>query len=76
MEEMTVLAAAVTAAAAFAATNMDDLFVLMLLFGQARGADERRKIVLGQFLGVALLTAVSTTPSPQLTAFPAMPTAT
>lgn len=59
MEEMTVLAAAVTAAAAFAATNVDDLFVLMLLFGQARGADERRKIVLGQFLGVALLTAVS-----------------
>lgn len=47
------------AAAAFAATNIDDLFVLMLLFGQATGAAGRRAVVLGQFVGVALLTAVS-----------------
>lgn len=49
----------VTAAAAFAATNVDDLFVLMLLFGQAENRPERRKIVLGQYLGIAVLTAVS-----------------
>lgn len=53
------LRAAVAAAAAFAATNVDDLFVLMLLFGQAANGPERRKIVLGQYLGAALLTAVS-----------------
>lgn len=53
------LKAAVTAAAAFAATNIDDLFVLMLLFGQAGRGAERRKIVAGQYLGVGLLTAIS-----------------
>lgn len=45
--------------AAFAATNIDDLFVLMLLFGQANHRAERRKICLGQLLGMAVLTAVS-----------------
>ena len=53
------LKAAITAAAAFAATNVDDLFVLMLLFGQAAHGADRRKIVAGQYVGVALLTAVS-----------------
>ena len=47
------------AAAAFAATNIDDLFVLMLLFGQAGDRARRRKICLGQLLGIAALTAVS-----------------
>ncbi len=47
------------AAAAFVATNIDDLFVLMLLFGQAEGRSARRKICLGQLLGIAFLTAVS-----------------
>ena len=53
------LSSVVTAAAAFAATNVDDLFVLMLLLGQAGNSPQRRKIVLGQYLGVALLTAAS-----------------
>lgn len=48
-----------TAAAAFAATNVDDLFVLMLLFGQAQSGADRRRITAGQYVGVALLTAVS-----------------
>ena len=56
---MTVLAAVVTAAAAFAATNVDDLFVLMLLFGQAQCRADRRRIAAGQYVGVALLTAAS-----------------
>lgn len=53
------LTTVVTAAAAFAATNIDDLFVLMLLFGQAGRTAGRQKIVLGQYLGIACLTAVS-----------------
>ncbi|MBR5537705.1 MAG: cadmium resistance transporter [Clostridia bacterium] len=51
--------AALAAAAAFVATNLDDLLVLMLLFGQAQGAREGRKICLGQLLGIGFLTAVS-----------------
>ena len=47
------------AAAAFAATNLDDLFVLMLLFGQAGGKGARLRIAAGQFLGLSLLTLVS-----------------
>lgn len=47
------------AAAAFAATNIDDLFVLMLLFGQADGKRARLRIAAGQFLGIGLLTLVS-----------------
>ena len=47
------------ATAAFAATNVDDLLVLMLLFGQADRQFERRKICLGQLLGIGALTAVS-----------------
>ena len=46
-------------AAAFAATNVDDLFVLMLLFGQAESRLARQKICLGQLLGIAALTAAS-----------------
>ena len=49
----------VTAAVAFAATNVDDLFVLMLLFGQAINGADRWKIIAGQYVGVAFLTAVS-----------------
>ncbi len=46
-------------AAAFAATNLDDLLVLMLLFGQAEDRLSRRKICLGQLLGIGVLTLVS-----------------
>ena len=47
------------AAAAFAATNLDDLFVLMLLFGQAENTGGRLRITAGQYLGIAVLTALS-----------------
>lgn len=47
------------AAAAFIATNLDDLFVLMLLFGQADGRRARLRITAGQFLGIGLLTLAS-----------------
>ena len=47
------------AAAAFVATNVDDLFVLMLLFGQAHGKTARLRVAAGQFLGIGLLTLAS-----------------
>ena len=48
-----------SAAAAFAATNIDDLFVLMLLFGQAENPGSRVRTTSGQYLGIAVLTSVS-----------------
>ena len=41
------------------ATKIDDLLVLMLLFGQAEDRPSRRRICLGQLLGIGFLTAVS-----------------
>lgn len=47
------------AAAAFVATNIDDIFVLMLLFAQAETIGTRLRIAAGQYLGIGLLTAAS-----------------
>lgn len=47
------------AAAAFFSTNLDDLFVLMLLFAQAGDRAGRRRIAAGQYLGIGALTAFS-----------------
>lgn len=53
------LSAVATAAVAFAATNIDDIFVLMLFFaGSARGF-KRWQIVSGQYLGFAALVSLS-----------------
>ena len=49
----------VTAVLAFISTNIDDIFVLMLCFTAAKMAKQRLAVVLGQYLGTALLTAVS-----------------
>lgn len=43
--------------AAFAATNIDDIFVLMLFFSSL--TFPVRQVVLGQYIGIGLLTAVS-----------------
>ncbi len=48
-----------TGIAAFAATNLDDLLLLCLLFGQAGTSADRRRIALGQVLGLTVLTVVS-----------------
>lgn len=48
-----------SAVAAFVATNLDDLFLLMLLFGQARDGGGRRRVVAGQYLGMGALTTLS-----------------
>lgn len=45
------------AALAFAATNLDDLVVLVLLFSQA--PDRRRDTIVGQYLGFSLLVLLS-----------------
>jgi cadmium resistance protein CadD (predicted permease) len=52
---------AVTAAVVmFAATNVDDMLLLALYFGQAkRDPGAERRIVLGQYLGVAAIIAIS-----------------
>lgn len=48
-----------TAAIAFAATNLDDIVMLMLLFAQGSERFLPRQIVLGQYLGFALLVGLS-----------------
>ncbi|MEU4245990.1 cadmium resistance transporter [Amycolatopsis sp. NPDC026612] len=47
------------AAAMFAATNVDDLVLLAVFFGQAAGRRGELKVVGGQFLGFAAILAVS-----------------
>ncbi len=54
---MTALLAA--AAAAFAATNLDDLLLLCLLFGRADSRRDKGRIALGQVLGLTVLTGIS-----------------
>ncbi len=48
-----------TGAIAFAATNIDDLFVLMLFFSQVDSSFTKSQIYLGQYLGFAGIIACS-----------------
>lgn len=48
-----------TAAIAFAATNIDDIFVLMMFFAQTNQSFRRRHVVLGQYIGITTLIAIS-----------------
>ena len=54
-----VFSAVITGIVTFAATNVDDLFILMLFFSQTDAAFRRRHIVAGQYLGFAALVAIS-----------------
>ena len=49
----------ITAVVAFAATNLDDIVMLMLLFSQVPARFSPRQIVLGQYLGLAVLVGLS-----------------
>ena len=49
----------VTAVVAFATTNIDDIFLLMLFFSQVNVTFRPQHIVLGQYLGFAVLVGVS-----------------
>ncbi|HTJ95343.1 MAG TPA: cadmium resistance transporter, partial [Pararobbsia sp.] len=53
----TMLMAVLLAVAAFAATNVDNLFVLLAFFAEAR--DEWRTVVVGQYMGSLALVAFS-----------------
>ena len=48
-----------TSVGAYIGTTMDDLFVLMLLFSQAEDMPQRKGILQGQCLGIAVLIAAS-----------------
>lgn len=53
------LPAALEATTAFSATNIDDLFLLMLFFSRLNRAIRAWHVVCGQYLGIAALVAVS-----------------
>ena len=53
------LTAVLTGFISFAATNIDDIFILMLFFSQTGEAFRNWHIVLGQYLGFAALVALS-----------------
>ena len=48
-----------TSVAAFAATNIDDLLVLTVLFSQADDGQKKRRVVVGQTLGFVALLGIS-----------------
>jgi len=58
------------AAAAFIATNLDDLLVLLLLFARAKERRGRLRVALGQLLGLAVLTGGAMVCAQGLTALP------
>lgn len=53
------LASVLQAISAFSATNIDDIFILMLLFSRLDNQFKARHVVSGQFLGIAALVFVS-----------------
>ena len=48
-----------SAVMAYAATNIDDIFILMILYAQAEDRRGTMSVAAGQFLGLGILTAVS-----------------
>lgn len=56
---MSLLTTTLTATFAFAATNIDDIVLLTLFFGSSSASLRPRHIVAGQYLGFALLVALS-----------------
>ena len=49
----------ITAFISFVSTNIDDIFILMLFFTQINSVIKTRHIVIGQYLGIGALTAIS-----------------
>ncbi|MBW4657845.1 MAG: cadmium resistance transporter [Drouetiella hepatica Uher 2000/2452] len=56
---MPILTPLSTAITAFTATNLDDIVILLLFFSQANALFRHRHIVIGQYLGFAVLVLVS-----------------
>ncbi|AHM58220.1 cadmium resistance transporter (plasmid) [Peptoclostridium acidaminophilum DSM 3953] len=61
---------ALAAAIAFISTNIDDLFVIMLLFTQAGSSLRSSDIYKGQLVGIAALTTVSMIAAAGMSVFP------
>lgn len=53
------IAAILTAAALYAATNLDDMILLTVLYAGTAGGKARRSILAGRWLGAVVLTGVS-----------------
>lgn len=53
------LGAATSAFAAFAATNLDDIIILTLLFAQVNASFSKRHIIVGQYLGFTIIILAS-----------------
>lgn len=53
------LSAAATAVLSFISTNLDDIFILMILFAQESDRKTKRQIIMGQYLGIGILVTVS-----------------
>ena len=56
---MQLFTAVLEGSVAFFATNIDDLFILMMFFAQVNGSLKKRQIVVGQYLGFAALLIIS-----------------
>ena len=56
---ISIFSAVITGIITFAATKVDDLFILVFFFSQTDAAFRRRHIVAGQYLGFAALVAIS-----------------
>jgi cadmium resistance transport/sequestration family protein len=54
-----VLEAITTGVVSFAATNIDDIFVLALFFGQSGRGLRKRHVIIGQYLGFTALVGIS-----------------
>ena len=60
----------ITAFVSFISTNIDDIFILMLFFMQADKVMKRTHIVIGQYLGIGVLTIISIMGALGLSAIP------
>ncbi len=49
----------IIAIVSFASTNIDDIFVLMILYSQGNEKMKKRDIVIGQYLGIGILVTLS-----------------
>ncbi|HEX9973369.1 MAG TPA: cadmium resistance transporter [bacterium] len=56
---MQILSIIITAIITFTATNIDDIFVLMMFFSQTNHSFRRRHVIIGQYLGFVALIAIS-----------------